>query len=375
MKLYTQVAKDICVHTFTPGKPDSNVEYQFDPDKNTWAPAFEAWARRRPLSIWKPLASPYAQMFFHGMMHRSLKVPYLSKTTTYPDGELCELDVYGPAEDQGRTILFVCHGLGGSSQSYYCRKLATCAARRGITVVVHNRRGHVTQNRSTKKPYPLHYDREDMDTAVAFVKTLFPDNKKLVGVGFSTGANLIVKYVGDTCAEGTNPFHGVVSVSNGWHVARGVDALSKSKELADLVGVAYVKEIVLNHPHLRPMADMLSRCTSLKAADEGVMKHVYGQDFDMGAYYDSISCIHVLDKVRVPVLAIASRDDPFLAGQVDRVHMQAVLTNPKHVCCVTTSTGGHVGWLDGPKCKTKWLYCMILDFARGLRPRQEIKKV
>lgn len=359
----------MCKETFQnifSGSRQDHIEYMYDDDKNSWACGFKLRTQR----IFKPhkaLASPYVQMFIHRLLHQKLHVPYIRQTATYKDGELCVLDIVQPTNVLGKpgdVIIFLCHGLGGNSDSYYCKRLAHQAAKQGITTVVYNRRGHTLSNKSKTKPFPYHYDRHDIDTAMRLVKNLYPNNKKLVGVGFSMGSNLIVKYVGDLCAEGINPFHGVISISNGFDVKKGVDALAASKQVADAIAAQFVRDILDHHPHLYDARQELANVRSFKEMDSAVMKNAYGSHFDMDLYYDAISCHKVLNKINVPVLAIASKDDPFLSNLVDEMYHMALEQNREQMCCVVTTFGGHIGWLDGFKCSSSWLYSLCIDFCK-----------
>ena len=58
----------------------------------------------------------------------------------------------------------------------------------------------------------MHCDMEDMSTVVQHVHIRFPRATKLL-VGFSAGANIVVKYLGAHFKE--NPFAAAVSVCNG----------------------------------------------------------------------------------------------------------------------------------------------------------------
>lgn len=363
--IFKQISSETFKNILSKSRQDQ-VEYLYDSDHNDWAQGFQLRTR----CVFKPhkaLASPYLQMFIHRMLHRKLHVPYIRQTTTYKDGELCVLDIVHPINVLGKPgdiILFVCHGLGGNSDSYYCKRLAHHAAKQGLTTIVYNRRGHLLPNKSKSKPFPYHYDRNDTDTALRLVKSLYPNNKKLVGVGFSMGSNLIVKYIGDLCSEDCNPFHGVISVSNGFHVQRGVDALAESKQVADAIAAQFMHDVLDHHPHLYDARQEHAKVKSFKALDAAIMKHVYGAHFDMNLYYDAISCHKVLDQINIPVLAIASKDDPFLCNQVDEMHHMALELNKKNMCCVLTTFGGHIGWLDGLKCGSSWLYKMCIDFCK-----------
>lgn len=348
--------KDVVICRFAKRKADE-IKYLYDPEMNQWAQKFIKETQHL-FTPSKVITSPLAKMFYAKRKFGKLFVPYQRLITLFEDGEKCILDVlYGDRNPE--IIMFVCHGLGGDSSSFYIKKLALTAAEKyGITVVVYNRRGHTVDNNSTVKPWPLHYDIQDMDTAISFVKKHFPNYKKMVGVGFSMGSNMLVKYCGETTELGRNSFHSIVSVCNGWDFNNGVDALTKT---ANALTYPFMSDIIRFHPHLRThprVVDMLHRGQSFKELDSLVTKLAYGEDFDINHYYDSLSSLDLIQHITVPILAITASDDPFVKNTQDKNIQHAMMKNPVNFCSISSLYGGHIGWHDD------WVYDLISSFAK-----------
>lgn len=167
-----------------------------------------------------------------------------------------------------------------------------------------------------------------MADALAATQRMFgKPGTRFVGVGFSMGSNMLLRYAGDHPT--THPFAALVSIANGFDVGAGTQALSAADPLADELAASFIRELTDNHPRVAKEAKrMYRRCKSFQSMDTAVMHQVYGSQFDMHAYYKAISCIANVDKIAVPILAIGARDDPFIAGVVDR-YSEAVRCNPQ----------------------------------------------
>jgi predicted alpha/beta-fold hydrolase len=387
---------------------ECTVDYLYDIKSNKWALPFVV---RRKLS-WMPrpfyaFASPFAQTLLHRVLFQCCTpVPYTSRhVAAFKDGQPCVLDVAEPVGGQpvggqpvggsgsGRRVLFVCHGIGGNSESCYCRKLAHEGVRRGMTVVVYNRRAHLFSNASKVKQWPLHYDRQDMDDALMAVKHLYPDTECIYGIGVSLGSNLLLRYVADSASfdadpvghlgkidedvpssasnirasniRALHPFCALVSVSNGFDLKHGIDAMH---DVAEGMCIDYIKEVYgrcINESFNSETKKRLDDCRTLRDVDACVTRLAYGDDFDMNAYYDAASCRHVMGFINVPVLAVASKDDPFLSNVEER-HRELVDANPGNTLCILTSHGGHTGLLSGISCRP-WLYDVVFDFFDAVR--------
>lgn len=357
LEFFKKASNDILYNLFNFNHQSCIVEYIYDHtndiartiNKNTLQPFFA-------------FASPYTQMAIHRILFSYfLNVPYFRHIVPFKDGTECVLDIAEPKQ-KGENILFVCHGLGGNSTSCYCKKFASEGLKHGFTVVIYNRRGHIANNNSTSKPYPLHYDPEDMDIAVNAVKHMYPNYKHFYGVGFSIGSNLLLKYAGQKIS---NPFNALVSISNAIFFKNGVDHFENTNNDANLFAVEFINDILQHHPKLYNdpvVMNKLKSCKSFKQMDSFITKYVYGQNFDMDTYYDTCSCHDVIESINVPIFAIASKDDPFLpTQQINNIYKDIVKRNPKNALCILTSHGGHVGWLHGFKCEP-WLYNNVFEF-------------
>ena len=110
------------------------------------------------------------------------------------DGDFVDLDWLGPErEDAPITIIF--HGLGGSSRSHYVRTLSALLAQNDIrSCVMHFRGCGGTIN---EKPRSYHGgETRDPDFVIQQIQKRYPRNK-LFAVGYSLGASVLLKWLGE----------------------------------------------------------------------------------------------------------------------------------------------------------------------------------
>jgi len=285
-------------------------------------------------------------------------------TTLFKDGVECHIDCWVPNHLKNKCELkcvwFVCHGLGGNSDSSYCRWLVheIKACNEPMAVVVYNRRGHVAMAHGDR--IASHYDPDDMDIAIQFVQKLFRD-VPIYGIGFSMGGNLLLKWMGERRDGGAGVFRGMVVVSGCLHLVHGFMAL-RPGSLVDKLSIWFLKDVVKGHISLTNNAveRALLKCTTFWEADAMASKKS-----DLYDYYESCSAVYVIDKINVPVLSIISEDDPFVKETIAHYEF-AHMANKKHWCTVVTDRGGHIGWMEGGGCGKPWVYRLPLDFCNIL---------
>lgn len=145
--------------------------------------------------------------------------------------------------------------------------------------------------------------------------------------GFSLGANIVSKYVGE---EGPQcPLSGVVVLANPWNFARGSVHIEEGS-LANRFVYRFVMgsalqtlynlhkntffsspsdSFTVGHEGLRKALGI--KKLSLKQVDELLSAPLFGFK-DAMTYYGTISSSNVIDKVSIPMLGLNARDDPIL---------------------------------------------------------------
>jgi hypothetical protein len=206
---------------------------------------------------------------------------------------------------------------------------------------------------------PQAYDASktgDVALAVNTIHARFPD-APLFLVGFSLGANIMVKYLGEEGPRAIGKVAGAVSISNPFafqpfietlHYTRKPNSLRRLSAWIYSVLVAHeYKRYVRRHQEvladrLKEVARPLSSMTTLRELDEHVTVPLNGWR-DLEHYMTESSSSDFLDRVAVPLLGINAEDDPLVSKEALDYTVRQGSTNP-HFILVTTKRGGHIGW-------------------------------
>jgi predicted alpha/beta-fold hydrolase len=171
---------------------------------------------------------------------------------------------------------------------------------------------------------------------------------KLALMGFSLGANITIKLVGE-------PLEGI-SLAAAVAVSAPLDLAYGAQHLAQAGGGMYERFLVagLKRQMLQPTADRSSRLTTREQTllpnlrtivefDDAITAPRHGWS-DAAEYYSINSSGQFLPLIRTPTLVIHSVDDPMIPakpyGDVDWEELAAT----GHVNSVITERGGHVGF-------------------------------
>jgi predicted alpha/beta-fold hydrolase len=267
-------------------------------------------------------------------------------------------------------IVFLCPGIAGCSNSRTVKTISDVMADHGWRSVVYTRRGHgqssllPTEHLSACKGFPVHCDVDDMADVVKHVRMQFP-NAPMLLVGFSAGANLAVKYLGTRAAE--SPFMCAVSVCNGHKlvplthdfIERPMANAIMTNALQGLLAarLAEMKQIALAKT-LHLDFDKLRKTVNVREFEEMLMLPLNQQFNTLDDYYTANSCGDHMKDIRVPLLCMATSDDPLIGAELANHAVIASKTNP-NIICVQTKRGGHLGWLSG--WRGKWWMMDVIE--------------
>jgi predicted alpha/beta-fold hydrolase len=264
-------------------------------------------------------------------------------------------------EDQEGTCCLLVHGLAGCHGSPYMVRTAHKLNARGIRTFRLDLRGYGAGFHMAQKPG--HAGRsEDVRAAVRFLAERCPDSA-LVLVGFSLGANLVLKLLGEW-SDNVPP-----CVARAMAVAPPIDLHACARNIerarhtlynrwfvrALMRDVARRREFV---PSLREL-DLARPPRKLREFDDRITAPLSGF---AGAreYYTRSSSRRVLHRIRVPTLILAARDDPIVpCGAFDS------LPHSPHLTVHITRHGGHLGFFarKGTDADRRWMDWRVVDFV------------
>ena len=108
-------------------------------------------------------------------------------------------------------IMLLLHGLTGGSHESYVQSMITSLQPHGFISVVFNFRGCAGSEVLTPQLYSASFT-SDLDLVIKHILSVAGEDTPLFGCGYSLGANILLKYAGETGDH--CPFSGLLSIAN-----------------------------------------------------------------------------------------------------------------------------------------------------------------
>ncbi len=279
-------------------------------------------------------------------------VRYRRERLETPDGDFLDLDFAtvdgAPAAGDDAPLCVIIHGLEGSAQSSYVLETCRALAEHGMRGVAMNFRSCSGEPNRTARFYHAG-ETGDLGFLLDLLAARYP-HATLLGTGFSLGANVLLKYLGEQ-GEASR-IRAAAAVSVPFDLGRGADKLAASF-MGRLYTRHFVRRLVGKYRVKRAAgirvegAELderrLLRSRSFRDFDDVVTARLHGF---AGAddYYTRSSSAQFLHAIRVPTLLVHALDDPFVDERA--IPHPAIDANPAlHTAFV--SHGGHVGFIAG----------------------------
>ncbi|MEH8022225.1 hydrolase [Rheinheimera metallidurans] len=327
-------------------------------------------AQVRPVvsSSFKPawwLKHAHLQTIFAKYLSPRKKQKTVAEIFMLPDGDELQLNWMQPSRVAiDAPIVVLLHGLAGDINSHYVQAmLAQCRRLRWPAVLMHFRGCNGAPN---KLPRAYHSgDTADLAEVLTEIKQRFPA-QKLVGVAYSLGANVLLKYCGEH--NGNNPLSAAVAVCPPLDLSACASRINQgSSKIYQRYLLSRLKQSTLlklkQFPQFPiPLTSAQVRgFNSIEQFDEHYTAPIHGF-LNAQDYYQKASSKAFLQHIDIPTLIIHAQDDPFLS--------QAVIPTAnelnQHILYELTSGGGHVGFVGGSVFKPRfWLNQRIPEFIQG----------
>lgn len=276
-----------------------------------------------------------------------------------PDGDrLVLVENRPPAWKPGSRMAVLVHGLAGCHQSTYMVRLSRKLVDAGIGVVRVNLRGCGPGFGLARRPY--HSGRsEDARAVLEWVKRRSPGSPVTL-IGFSLGANIVLKMAGEDGRRPSGSLDSLIAVSPpieleacALKIARRENRIFENHFLSCLK-----RDVLRTDPDFRfPEKMNLIGFDELFTAPRSGFKSA--QD-----YYARSSSAPWIPLITVPTLILSSIDDPVLDSSAwDRLPRLSGLD------LVLTQKGGHVGFLgreDFRGVGVRWMDRLMLRWLHRL---------
>jgi predicted alpha/beta-fold hydrolase len=287
-------------------------------------------------------------------------VHYRRERLETPDGDFLDLDFAtvdgAPAAGDDAPLCIAVHGLEGSAQSSYVLETCRALAGHGIRTVAMNFRSCSGEPNRMARFYHAG-ETGDLAFLLDLLAARFP-RATLLGAGFSLGANVLLKYLGERGES--SRIRAATAISIPFDLGAGADKLAASfmgrrytrhfvrrlaaKYRAKLATGVRLEGVELDERRMR-------RWSSFRDLDDVLTARLHGFE---GAqdYYTRSSSGGYLHAIRVPTLLVHALDDPFVD---ERAIPHGVIDGNPQLVTAFVPHGGHVGFITGsPRAPRFW---------------------
>ncbi len=333
------------------GKPGKQIKTHGRIVPSAFKPAW--WARNR-----------HIQTIWPRFLQRRKSVQTRNQRLELPDGDFVDLTwADTKAEPRGLVVMF--HGLEGSARSHYANDmLATLVEFGWQTVLMHFRSCSGEVNRTTRAYHSG--ETEDPIFLLKWLELHFPHLPK-VGVGFSLGANMLLKMLGELPNQ---PWlKGAVAISPPFRLSECANSINQGFSrvyqrylLKSMRNRLLTKLLNVDYSPFKLTPQKVAAIQSFRQFDELVTAPIHGFN-DAEDYYERCSAIGFLGKIQTPTLILHAKDDPFMNHKVVPSEQDLAPS----VRLELSSRGGHVGFMQGtPWAPDIWLHQRVPQFIADI---------
>ena len=296
------------------------------------------------------LANPHLQSVLGRALRPAGGIRFRRRRLETPDGDFIDLDLadvdgLGWARQRDNApVVLVLHGLEGSARSGYALSLYRELAARGLRPAGLNFRTCGGEMNRTWRMYHAGFTA-DVDLALRRLQDAFPGAPTAI-VGFSLGANMTLKYLGELGrgSRATRPPAAAVAVSPPFDLAAGAEILVTRGRA---YGRFFLRDLQAKLRQKQPLvADRVDVARGLAARDlrefDDVVTGPLNGFRDAADYYAQNSSAQFLPDVDVPTLILRALDDPFFGDDIPH----PLLRRHPFIQAALPPHGGHVAFLE-----------------------------
>jgi len=300
-----------------------------------------------------------------------------------PDGATVTYDLYQPIERHSTNddvTMAICPGICNSSESVYIRRVVYHAQLQGFRAAVLNHIGALNTVTITSPRIFNYGNTGDYNLMVAEIVKRFPATK-VICVGFSMGANLVTKYLGEKSAERLHN-----SIIAGISVCQGYDAKETTKYLLGWEGLRRVYFFIMTEnmraiirrwqkqlfpDEVKQRYDINERAiwsaATLCELDDAYTRRIAGYA-SLDEMYKKSSCVSYWDNIKVPMVFVNAVDDPIVPPSLLRI-VRTAAGKRENFLYVEQKYGGHLGFYEGGLCypdPLTWLDRLVVQLSDAL---------
>jgi predicted alpha/beta-fold hydrolase len=336
------------------------------------------------------LRNPHLQTVLASRVFRPCFIETCRERIELPDGDFIDIDLSTRAHGD---VVAIFHGLAGCVQSSYVQGAFQSLEHAGFRPALMNWRGCSGEPNRLARSYHSGAS-DDIRWFIDYLAARYPDSR-LFALGYSLGANALLKYLGEssntsttgssiTCpnsfsrtstgdsttmsataatvhAQSAAGLAGAMAVSPPLVLAEGANRLNQGlarvyqKHLLSLMRRQHEQKRKC-YPELHLPA-ATARLDTFWKFDDCITAPLHGYA-GVHDYYERCSARRFLPMIDTPTHILCARDDPFFTPRIlpeaDELASDTTLE--------LTDTGGHVGFLRG---RERWLDQHVADVLKG----------
>ncbi len=269
----------------------------------------------------------------------------VTKFVPLSDGDAIALEITMPDEwREDKLTVVMLHGLCGSHKSSYLVRMTKKLSKKGICCIRMNLRGCGSGFGHAKNIY--HSGRSnDLFEVLEFLEKENPGSLFVI-MGFSLGANIVLKFAGEMNNKADGWVKQVISISPPADLLPSVNLIhSRYNQFYEKYFLRLLKSDVRKRERYFPDVPHVEFPRHMNFMDFDELYTAPQCGFE-GAldYYKKCSSKPLISEITVDTRILFSEDDPIIQS-----NMLDDLTLPENIEIYKTKKGGHLGYLSLPK--------------------------
>lgn len=300
------------------------------------------------------LKNGHIHTIYPALFRKPNAVAWQREKVELSDGDFIDLDWL---KNGNKKLVVLGHGLEGSSNSTYILAAANLFSKNNFDVLAWNNRSCGGQ--LNRLPRFYHHGVSD-DLHEVFKHTAA--YQEIHVVGYSLGANIVLKYLGEDWPKPQN-LKSAVAVSAPVDLASSVREIHRKRnKIYHNIFLKSLREKIEKKAKVMP--------DKIDIAPMKKVKNLYDLDkyFTAGLhgfsspedYHKRASSKPFLPNITLPTLLLQAKDDPMIGAEC---YPFEEAQSSKHVHLIVTKFGGHVAFVQ-PKKQWHWMEEKALEFVQ-----------
>ena len=284
-----------------------------------------------------------------------LLIPYIHERIITQDQDF--LDLFW-MKQKNKKLVIISHGLEGNAQRAYVKGMANAHFSEGFDVLAWNYRGCSDQLNNLPKMYHSGATEDLLEVVNHAAK----DYHEIYLIGFSLGANLILKFLGEPGdhkkIKKACVFAAPLDLKSGsLHLNTSKNYLYQWRFMRSLKKKARAK-----HAQFPGLFDLnkLEHTHNIYDFDDLITAPIHGFQHAED-YYEKCSAKNFLENIQIPTYILNALNDPFLTPNILN---SSIVGHLDHVSYQITPQGGHCGY---PNFTTKpyWSEAFAVNYFKS----------